>query len=136
MTSWNSSDYRIAPAQGKLGVMMPGLGAVATTFIAGVENIRRGRAVPIGSLSQMATIRLGQKEESRSPLLRDFVPLLALHELVFAAWAAIPDEALTAARKAGVLHESDIQSAGKLLADIKPLSAAFDKNYVRRINGA
>ena len=97
----------IAPAKGKLGVMLVGLGAVSTTFIAGVENVRRGRAQPIGSLSQMATIRLGKRTDKRSPKIKDFVPLADLNDLVFAAWDPIPDDAYTAARKAGVLDQHE-----------------------------
>ena len=76
----------VGPAEGKLGVLLVGLGAVATTFIAGVENVRRGRALPIGSLSQLATIRLGKRTDKRTPLIKDFVPLADLNDLVFAAW--------------------------------------------------
>src|ERR687896_1302811 len=83
----------IAPAQGKLGVLCVGLGAVATTFIAGVENIRRGSARPIGSVSQMGTIRLGKRTEQRAPLIRDFIPLAALEYLVFGAWYQEPHDA-------------------------------------------
>src|SRR5258706_8302453 len=93
----------IAPATGKLGVMLVGLGAVSTTFIAGVENVRRGRALPIGSLSQMATIRLGKRTEKRVPKIKEFVPLADLKDLVFTAWDPIPDDADTPAGKAGVL---------------------------------
>src|SRR6266545_652037 len=97
----------IAPATGKLGVMLVGLGAVSTTFIAGVENVRRGRALPIGSLSQMATIRLGKRTDKRAPKIKDFVPLADLQDLVFAAWDPIPDDAFTAAVKAGVLDRHE-----------------------------
>src|SRR6266545_3180937 len=97
----------IAPANGKLGVMLVGLGAVSTTFIAGVENVRRGRALPIGSLSQMATIRLGKRTDKRAPKIKDFVPLADLQDLVFAAWDPIPDDAFTAAVKAGVLDRHE-----------------------------
>src|SRR5205809_7774676 len=91
----------IDAANGKLGVMLVGLGAVCTTFIAGVENVRRGRALPIGSLSQMGTIRLGKRAEKRAPKSREFVPLAERGALVFAAWDPIPDDAYTAAVKAG-----------------------------------
>src|SRR5947199_7297784 len=94
----------IAPAKGKLGVMLVGLGAVSTTFIAGVENVRRGRALPIGSLSQMATIRLGKRTEKRTPKIKEFVPLADLKDRVFAAWDPSPDDAYAAAGKAGVLE--------------------------------
>src|SRR5207249_1583024 len=101
----------IAPAKGTLGVMLVGLGAVSTTFIAGVENVRCGGALPIGSLSQMATIRLGKRTERRVPKIREFVPLAKLTDLVFAAWDPIPDDAYTAAKKAGVLEPHHLERA-------------------------
>src|SRR5439155_13386874 len=97
----------IAPATGKLGIMLVGLGAVSTTFIAGVENVRRGHSLPIGSLSQMATIRLGKRTDKRDPKIKEFVPLADLKDLVFAAWDPIPDDAYTAAVKAGVLDRHE-----------------------------
>lgn len=115
--------------------MTPGLGAVATTFMAGVESIRRGRSKPIGSLTQMATIRLGKRTEKRAPLIKDLVPLAKLDDLVFGAWDPIPDDALTAARKAGVLDERDIEPIADFLKGIKPLPAVFDNKYVTRIHG-
>ncbi|HEV8263620.1 MAG TPA: inositol-3-phosphate synthase [Gemmatimonadales bacterium] len=127
----------IAPATGKLGVMLVGLGAVSTTFIAGVENVRRGRALPIGSLSQMATIRLGKRTDRRAPRVKDFVPLADLKDLVFAAWDPIPDDAYTAAIKAGVLERHEhLEPIKDFLSGIKPLPAAFDQYYVKRLQGA
>ena len=125
----------IKPASGRLGILTPGLGAVATTFIAGVESIRRGLTKPIGSLTQMATIRLGKRTENRSPLIKDFVPLSNLDDLVFGAWDPIPDDALTAARKAGVLEDRDLQPIADFLKDIKPMPAVFDNKYVTRLHG-
>ncbi|HXF96465.1 MAG TPA: inositol-3-phosphate synthase [Gemmatimonadales bacterium] len=126
----------IAPAQGKLGVLLVGLGAVSTTFIAGVENVRRCRALPIGSLTQMATIRLGKRTERRVPKIRDFVPLANAEDLVFAAWDPIPDDAYTAAIKAGVLDRHEhLDPIKGFLETIKPLPAAFDQNYVKRLQG-
>jgi myo-inositol-1-phosphate synthase len=125
----------IKPATGKLGVLTPGLGAVATTFIAGVEAIRRDHAKPIGSLTQMATIRLGKRTENRSPLIKDFVPLASLEDLVFGAWDPIPDDALTAAKKAGVLEDKDLEPIATFLRDIKPMPAVFDNKYVTRLHG-
>jgi myo-inositol-1-phosphate synthase len=125
----------IRPAAGRLGVLTPGLGAVATTFMAGVESIRKGHSKPIGSLTQMATIRLGKRTEQRSPLIKDFVPLARLDDIVFGAWDPIPDDALTAARKAGVLEEKDLLPVADFLAAIKPMPAVFDNKYVTRING-
>jgi myo-inositol-1-phosphate synthase len=125
----------IRPVTGKLGVMTVGLGAVATTFMAGVESIRRGRSQPIGSLTQMATIRLGKRTENRSPLIRDFVPLAGLDDLVFGAWDPIPDNAQQAAEKAGVLTPGDLSGVADFLQSIAPMPAAFDQHYVTRING-
>jgi myo-inositol-1-phosphate synthase len=125
----------VSPAEGKLGVLLVGLGAVSTTFIAGVENVRRGRAQAIGSLSQMATIRLGKRTEKRAPLIKDFVPLAALDDLVFAAWDPIPDDAYTAAVKAGVLDGSHLEPIAPFLKGITPMPAVFDQNYVKRLQG-
>src|SRR5439155_2778001 len=131
------SDTRsaIRPSGGKLGVLTPGLGAVATTFMAGVESIRRGHSKPIGSLTQMATIRLGKRTENRSPLIKEFVPLAGLDDIVFGAWDPIPDDAYTAAKKAGVLEERDLEPVADFLKAIKPMPAVFDNKYVTRING-
>ncbi len=123
----------IRPAAGKLGVLTPGLGAVATTFIAGVESIRRGLAKPIGSLSQMATIRLGKRTDKRSPLIREFVPLASLDDLVFGAWDPIADNAYTAAVKSGVLEERDLTPIADFLKGITPMPAVFDSKYVTRL---
>ncbi|MEO6865459.1 MAG: inositol-3-phosphate synthase [Gemmatimonadaceae bacterium] len=131
----SSAPSKIAPASGKLGILTPGLGAVATTFIAGVESIRRGHAKPIGSITQTATIRLGKRTENRSPLIKDFVPLADLKDIVFGAWDPIPDDALTAVRKAGVLDEKDVAPIADFLASIKPMPAVFDNHYVTRIHG-
>src|SRR5207249_1714878 len=105
----------IAPPKGKLGVMLVGLGAVATTFIAGVENVRRGEGLPIGSLTQMGTIRLGKRTDRRSPKIKDFLPLAGVADLVFAAWDPIPDDAYTAARKAGVLEPHHLEPIAAFL---------------------
>jgi len=125
----------IAPAKGKLGVLLVGLGAVSTTFIAGVESIRRGGALPIGSLSQMATIRLGKRADKRAPKIREFVPLASLPDLVFGAWDPIPDDAYAAAVKAGVLEGRHIEPIAEFLKGIKPMPAAFDQQYVKRLHG-
>ena len=127
---------RIAPAQGKLGVLCVGLGAVATTFIAGVENVRRGAAKPIGSLTQMGTIRLGKRTEGRAPLIRDFVPLADLKDLVFGAWDPLPDDAYAAALHAGVLDRHEhLEPIADFLKAITPMPAVFDQNYVKRLEG-
>src|SRR6476659_1643758 len=124
-----------APATGKLGILTPGMGAVSTTTIAGVLAIRRGIAKPIGSLTQMATIRLGKRTEARSPLIKDFVPLADLNDIVFGAWDPIPDDAYTAAKKAGVLDDRDLEPIADFLKSIKPMHAVFDNAYVTRIHG-
>jgi myo-inositol-1-phosphate synthase len=131
-----TSTTKVRAATGRLGILTPGLGAVATTFMAGVESIRTGHSKPIGSLTQMATIRLGKRTDRRSPLIKDFIPLASLDDIVFGAWDPIPDDALTAARKAGVLDERDLAPISKFLAAIKPMPAVFDNHYVTRINGA
>jgi myo-inositol-1-phosphate synthase len=125
----------IPAADGKLGVLLPGLGAVATTFIAGVESVRRGLAEPVGSVSQMQTIRLGRRTEGRTPLIRDFVPLVSLDQLVFGAWDPIPDDALESARNAKVLEERDIEAVADFLGTIRPMPAVFDTRYVKRLDG-
>src|SRR6185295_14726925 len=127
---------QIAPAQGKLGVLCVGLGAVATTFIAGVENVRRGAARPIGSVTQMGTIRLGKRTDKRAPLIREFVPLAALEDLVFGAWDPVPDDAYAAAIHAGVLDRHEhIEPIAGFLKNIKPMPAVFDQAYVKRLEG-
>jgi len=126
---------RIAPAEGRLGVLLPGLGAVATTFIAGVEAVRQGRAQPIGSLTQMANIRLGRRTEGRQPKIKDFVPLASLEQLVFGGWDPIPDDAYETAVKAGVLDRKDLDPIADFLKSIRPMPAVFDKAYVRRLDG-
>jgi len=125
-SSSGAAPKSIAPATGRLGILTPGLGAVATTFMAGVESIRRGRSKPIGSLTQMATIRLGKRTDKRAPLIKDFVPLAKLDDIVFGAWDPIPDDALTAAKKAGVLEDKDIEP----IADF--LRASSDAGGVRQ----
>ncbi|HSJ63891.1 MAG TPA: inositol-3-phosphate synthase [Gemmatimonadaceae bacterium] len=123
------------PATGRLGILTPGLGAVATTFIAGVESVRRGLSQPIGSLTQMATIRLGRRTDNRSPLIKDFVPLTGLEDLVFGGWDPIPDDAYAAALNAGVLEERHLAPVKDFLSGIKPMPAVFDNKYVSRITG-
>src|SRR5499433_4192084 len=100
----------IRPARGKLGILLPGMGAVATTFVAGVMNIRRGLAKPIGSLTQMGTIRLGKRTDNRSPKIKDFVPLADLNDLSFGGWDIFPDTAYEAAAKAGVLTRGHLDA--------------------------
>ncbi|MCC5948037.1 MAG: inositol-3-phosphate synthase [Nitriliruptoraceae bacterium] len=126
----------IAPPGGKLGVLCVGLGAVATTFIAGVELIRRGMAEPVGSLSQVGTLRLGKRTDGRSPKIADVVPLAALDDLVFGAWDPFPDDAYVSAQKAGVLDAGrHLEPIAEQLRAVQPMAAAFDANYVRRLDG-
>jgi myo-inositol-1-phosphate synthase len=125
----------IAPATGKLGVMIPGMGAVATTFVAGVEAVRKGIAKPIGSVTQMATIRLGKRTENRSPKINAFVPLSQLNDLVFTGWDIFEDDMYTAARKAGVLENELLDQVKPFLSGIRPRKAVFDKNYVKKLDG-
>jgi myo-inositol-1-phosphate synthase len=127
---------KIEPAKGKLGVLLPGFGAVATTFVAGVEAARRGIAAPIGSLTQLNTIRLGKRTDGRTPLIRDFVPLASLDDLVFGAWDPIPDDGYASAVKAGVLDKpTHIDPLKDFLSGIRPMPAAFSTNYVKKLDG-
>ena len=125
----------ITPASGRLGVLTPGLGAVATTFIAGVIAARKGLAVPIGSVSQMAHIRLGKRGEGRNPLIRDFVPLAGLDDLVFGGWDPISSNVLEAARTCGVLDEKDIAPVSSELEGIVAMDAVFDNRWVKKLDG-
>jgi myo-inositol-1-phosphate synthase len=130
-----NDNVRIAPADGKLGVLIPGIGAVSTTFMAGVEAVKRGFAQPIGSLTQLATIRLGKRTEGRSPYIRDFVPLANLDSLVFGGWDIFEDSAYEAAVNAKVLEASHLDQVKEPLSAIQPMKAVFDPNYIKRING-
>jgi myo-inositol-1-phosphate synthase len=125
----------VRPPEGKLGVMIPGMGAVATTFVAGVEAVRTGMASPIGSLTQMGTIRLGKRTEGRSPKIKDFVPLAGLNDLIFTGWDIFEDDMHSAASKAGVLERDLLDKVKGRLSAIKPMAAVFDHNYVKRISG-
>src|SRR6266404_5577301 len=125
----------IAPAKGKLGVLLVGLGAVSTTVIAGVEAIKKGLAEPIGSLTQMGTVRLGRRTDNRVPAIKDFVLLARLEDLVFGAWDIFPDSAFEAATHAGVLEKELLGKLRKPLQKIKPMKAVFDQNYVKRLTG-
>jgi len=125
----------IEPAKGKLGIMLPGMGAVATTFVAGVEAVRRGIAKPIGSMTQMGTIRLGKRTDGRSPKIKDFVPLAGLNDLVFTGWDVFEDDMYTAASKAGVLEKSLLEQIRPFLSSIKPRKAVFSQEYVKKLHG-
>ena len=126
----------IEPAEGKLGVLLVGLGAVATTYIAGVENVRRGLGTPVGSLAELSTIRLGKRTEQRYPKIRDFVPLAGLDDLVFGAGDPIPDDAYDSCKVAGVLGSSHTEPIADFLKSIEPMTAVFDQHYVKRLEGS
>ena len=125
----------IAPAKGKLGVLLVGLGAVSTTLIAGVLAVRKGLAAPIGSLTQMGTIRLGKRTDGRTPLIKDFVPLASLDDIVFGVWDIFEDDCYEAARTAGVIAPDLLNQLKDDLSEIKPWPAVFDRRYVKRLDG-
>jgi len=133
--SGSGSGSKIEAAKGKLGVMIVGMGAVATTFVAGVEAVRKGFAVPVGSLTQMGTIRLGKRTDGRSPLISEFVPLASLKDLVFTGWDIFEDDMYAAAANAGVLESELLKKVKPLLSSIKPRKAVFDRNYVKMLDG-
>src|ERR1700733_92824 len=126
---------KVEPAKGKLGVMVVGLGAVATTMIAGVEAVRQGIAKPIGPLIQMGTIRLGKRTDANSPLIKDFVPLANLADVVFTGWDIFEDNVYEAAAHAKVLDNDHLAQIKPFLEAIKPMPAVFDQHYVKRLNG-
>jgi len=130
-----SNPIDIAPARGKLGVLLVGLGAVSTTFIAGVLAIRKGLAKPIGSLTQMGTVRLGKRTDNRSPKISDVVPLARLDDLVFGGWDIFNDDCYAAARTAGVIEPSLLDQVRPELEKIRPWPAVFDQRYVKRLDG-
>ena len=125
----------VQPAEGKLGVLLVGLGAVATTYVAGIENVRRGKGQPIGSLCEMGTIRLGKRTDNRSPKIREFLPLAKLEDIVFGAWDPIPDDAYQSCKVAGVLDTPHVEPIADFLKSVKPMPAVFDQNYVKRLSG-
>ena len=125
----------IAPAQGKLGILLVGLGAVSTTFIAGVFAVRKGLAKPIGSLTQMGTVRLGKRTDNRTPMVKDFVPLASLDDLVFGGWDIFEDNCYDAAKTAGVLDERLLEQVRTEMVGVKPMKAVFDPFYVKRLHG-
>jgi myo-inositol-1-phosphate synthase len=130
-----STKPNIRPATGKLGIMLPGMGAVATTLIAGVEAVRAGISQPIGSLTQMGTIRLGKRTDERSPRINEFIPLASLEQVEFAGWDPLPDNAYTAALKAGVLEKELLNQVREPLEKIVPMTAVFDTRYVKKLDG-
>jgi myo-inositol-1-phosphate synthase len=127
--------HMIKPAQGRLLILTPGMGAVSTTFIAGVEAVRRGLGQPFGSLSQLQTVRIGKRSESRNPLIKEVVPLANLDDLIFGTWEIFPEDCYEAARRAAVLNADHLEPMRDFLKSIKPMPAAFDKRYVKRLDG-
>lgn len=130
-----SKGVKIQEPKGKLGVLLPGLGAVSTTFIAGVAAIRKGLAQPIGSVTQMGTIRLGKRTENRVPRIKDFVPLADLNDLVFGGWDIFEENCYEAAVQAGVLEKTLLDQVRSELESIRPWKAVFDQNYVKKLSG-
>jgi myo-inositol-1-phosphate synthase len=126
---------KIADPSGKLGVLLVGMGAVSTTTIAGVIAVRRGLARPIGALTQMGTVRLGKRTEGRSPLIRDFVPLASLEDIVFGGWDIFEENSYEAAKTAGVLDTALLEQIRSELEQIRPWPAVFDRHYVKRLDG-
>jgi myo-inositol-1-phosphate synthase len=131
----SAQPVHIDEPKGKLGVLLPGMGAVATTFMAGVEAIRRHLALPIGSLTQMGTLRLGRRTDKRTPLIKDFVPLAQLDDLVFAGWDLFKDNAYEAALKAGVLERALLDSVKDFLKRLRPMPAVFEQKFVKNLHG-
>lgn len=126
---------KIRPAEGKLGVMLVGLGAISTTVIAGLDAIKKGRTKPFGSLTQMGTIRIGKRTEHTSPMVKDFVPLANISDIEIGAWDIFPDNGYEAAKKAGVLSDTDLEAARQALEAVKPMRGAFDQKWVKRLEG-
>ena len=129
------SRVNIKPAKGKLGILTPGMGAVATTFVAGVYAVLQGQGKPIGSLTQMGTIRLGKRTDKRIPLIKDFVSLSGLDDLVFGGWDIFNDDMYAAAVNAGVLEKQILDGIKTELESVRPMPAVFDQNYVKRLSG-
>ena len=125
----------VIPAEGKLGILMVGLGAVSTTFLTGVYSVRKGLSKPVGSMTQYDKIRVGQGSDKKYLAYGDIVPLAKLDDLVFGAWDVYPANAYQAAMYAQVLQEKDINPVRDELEAVVPMKAAFDKNYAKRLDG-
>jgi len=130
-----SQKIDIKKPSGKLGVLVPGLGAIGTTFIAGVESILKGYTEPFGSLTQMGTIRLGKRTDNRVPAIKDFIDLAGLNDLVIGGWDIFPDNGYEAAKKAGVLKDADLEKVRDRLENLAPMKGVFDNRYVKKLNG-
>ncbi|MBD3224176.1 MAG: inositol-3-phosphate synthase, partial [Caldithrix sp.] len=131
----NKEGFQIKDVKGKVGVLLPGLGAVSTTFIAGVIAIRKGLAEPIGSITQLNHIRLGRRDEQRNPLIKDLIPMVEMDNIYFAAWDLFEDNAYESAINAGVLEKTLLDQIKDDLEAIKPMKAVFDRNYVKKLDG-
>ncbi len=125
----------VAPAKGKLGVLMPGMGAVATTFVAGVMAVRKGLAKPIGSMTEMGTIRLGKRTENRVPTIREYVDLAKLDDMVFGGWDIFEHDAYQAALNAGVIDKDMLNAIKEELSTVSPMRAVFDQKWVKKLSG-
>jgi len=130
-----TTQKNIKPAEGKLGVVLVGLGAISTTFVAGLDAIKKGRTKPFGSLTQTGTIRLGKRTEHRSPKVKDFVPLADINDIEVAAWDIFEDNGYEAAKKAGVLHTEDLEASRTALEAMKPMKAVFERDWVKKLDG-
>ena len=126
---------KIEAPSGKLGVLIPGMGAVSTTFMAGVEAVKKGIAKPTGSLTQLGTIRLGKRTEKRTPLIKDFIPLAGIEDLVFGGWDIYNDNCFESASKAGVLEKTLLEQVRPEIEKVKPMKAVFSQDYVKRLSG-
>ncbi|MCX6112271.1 MAG: inositol-3-phosphate synthase, partial [Proteobacteria bacterium] len=135
MTMTSGHAKNLQKPKGKLGILIPGLGAVATTFISGVESIRKGYQPPIGSVTQMGHIRLGKRTDNRQPLVKDFVPLADLNDIVFGGWDIFEDNCYESAIHCGVLPKEMLDKIAPFLKSITPMKAVFDKEYVKKIDG-
>ena len=131
-----SEAREIREPAGKLGVLLQGMGAVATTFIAGTELVKKGVAEPVGSLTQLGTIRLGKRTENRAPKIKEFVPLAGMEDLVFGGWDVFPDDAYEAAVVAGVLEKEHLNAVREELKEVRPFPAVFDSRYVAGLGNA
>ncbi|OGP08740.1 MAG: inositol-3-phosphate synthase [Deltaproteobacteria bacterium GWA2_45_12] len=131
-----TQQINIQKAEGKLGILLVGLGAVSTTFIAGVEAAKKKVRKPIGSLTQMGNIRLGKRTENKTPMVKDFVPLAKLEDIVYGAWDLFPDTGYEAALKAGVIPKDLLVQIKDDLSELTPMPAVFDKNFIRKLEGS
>jgi len=125
----------IRPAEGKLGVLLVGCGAITTTVIAGLDAIKKGRTKPFGSFTQMGTVRIGKRTEHKSPVVKNFVPLANLNDIEIGAWDIFPDDGYTAAKKAGVLSDTDLTAARPVLEKMKPMRGVFEQKWVKKLDG-